>query len=77
MRGRRDVAPETLARMNESQFHRGPDEGGMHREPGIGLGHSSLSITDFATCQQPLLNVVGSVAVLCNGELYNSSDVIP
>ena len=28
-----------LQRMNDSQRHRGPDEGSLHLEPGIGLGH--------------------------------------
>ena len=50
-----------LARMNESQHHRGPDEGGMHVEPGVGLGHRRLSIIDVATGQQPLFNEDGSV----------------
>ena len=59
MRGRREVSPERLARMNQSQFHRGPDEGGMHLEPGIGLGHRRLAIIDLATGQQPLFNEDG------------------
>jgi len=29
---------DLLSRMNELQFHRGPDEGGLHVEPGVGLG---------------------------------------
>ena len=64
MRGTRDVPPPTLDRMNQSQLHRGPDEGGMHREPGIGLGHRRLSIIDIASGQQPLFNEDGSVAVV-------------
>src|SRR6195256_3995423 len=75
MRGRGEVSPETLARMNESQFHRGPDEGGMHREPGIGLGHRRLSIIDLSTGQQPLYNEDGSVAVVFNGEIYNFQEL--
>ena len=47
-------------RMNESQHHRGPDEGGLHVEPGVGLGHRRLSIIDVATGQQPLFNEDGS-----------------
>ncbi len=60
-----------LARMNESQFHRGPDEGGTHREPGVGLGHRRLSIIDLSSGQQPLFNEDHSVAVVYNGEIYN------
>ena len=77
MRGTRDVPPPTLDRMNQSQLHRGPDEGGMHREPGIGLGHRRLSIIDIASGQQPLFNEDGSVAVVFNGEIYNYQELIP
>jgi asparagine synthetase B (glutamine-hydrolysing) len=35
--------------MNEAQLHRGPDEGGLHVEPGVGLGHRRLSIIDLST----------------------------
>mgnify|MGYP002361466760 CR=1 FL=1 len=77
MRGRRDVPAELIERMNQSQFHRGPDEGGMHLEPGVGLGHRRLSIIDLATGQQPLFNEDGSVAVVFNGEIYNFKELIP
>ena len=60
-----------LGRMNESQHHRGPDEGGLHREPGVGLGHRRLSIIDLSSGQQPLFNEDGSVVVVYNGEIYN------
>ncbi len=60
-----------LNRMNESQHHRGPDEGGLHREPGVGLGHRRLSIIDLSSGQQPLFNEDGSVVVVYNGEIYN------
>lgn len=77
MRGRRDVPAELIERMNQSQFHRGPDEGGKHIEPGLGLGHRRLSIIDLATGQQPLFNEDGSVAVVFNGEIYNFKELIP
>ena len=63
--------------MNESQHHRGPDEGGVHVEPGVGLGHRRLSIIDLATGQQPLFNEDGSVCVVFNGEIYNYQELIP
>ncbi|MDA8252788.1 MAG: asparagine synthetase B, partial [Rhodospirillales bacterium] len=77
MRGRREISPEVVARMNHSQFHRGPDEGGRHLEPGVGLGHRRLSIIDLASGQQPLFNEDGSVAVVFNGEIYNYQELIP
>ncbi len=76
-RGARDIDRAVLHRMNESQFHRGPDEGSLHLEPGLGFGHRRLSIIDVATGQQPLFNEDGTVAVVFNGEIYNYQELIP
>ncbi|GIK85332.1 MAG: amidotransferase 1, exosortase A system-associated [Betaproteobacteria bacterium] len=76
-RARRDVDRALLDRMNESQRHRGPDGGGLHVEPGVGLGHRRLAIIDVATGQQPLFNEDGSVAIVFNGEIYNYRELIP
>ena len=76
-RGRRDIDRAVLTRMNESQHHRGPVEGGVHLEPGVGLGHRRLSIIDLATGQQPLYNEDQSVCVVFNGEIYNYLELIP
>ena len=76
-RGRREIDRAVLQRMNESQFHRGPDEGGLHVEPGLGLGHRRLSIIDLSTGQQPLFNEDGSVVVVFNGEIYNFQELVP
>ncbi len=70
-RGATAIDEALLIRMNESQHHRGPDEGGIHREPGVGLGHRRLSIIDLSSGQQPLFNEDGSVVVVYNGEIYN------
>ena len=77
LRGRRDISRDLLSRMNESQHHRGPDECGMHVEPGVGLGHRRLSIIDLSTGQQPLYNEDRSVVVVYNGEIYNYQQLIP
>jgi len=76
-RGKRAIDRAVLHRMNESQFHRGPDEGGLHIEPGVGLGHRRLSIIDLSTGQQPLYNEDNSVCVVFNGEIYNYQELIP
>lgn len=75
--GRSDVSRALLGRMNERQHHRGPDEGGLHIEPGVGLGHRRLSIIDLSTGQQPLFNEDHSVAVVFNGEIYNFKELVP
>ncbi|MTW21759.1 XrtA/PEP-CTERM system amidotransferase [Allochromatium palmeri] len=74
-RERRDVDAALLARMNQSLFHRGPDEGGQHIEPGVGLAHRRLSIIDLASGQQPLFNEDQTVVVVYNGEIYNFQEL--
>ena len=76
-RGGSAIDRAALQRMNDSQLHRGPDEGSLHLEPGVGLGHRRLSIIDIATGQQPLFNEDGSVVVVFNGEIYNYQELIP
>jgi asparagine synthase (glutamine-hydrolysing) len=76
-RGKGEINLAYLRRMNESQFHRGPNEGGEHIEPGLGLGHRRLSIIDLSTGQQPLYNEDQSVCVVFNGEIYNYQELIP
>jgi asparagine synthase (glutamine-hydrolysing) len=75
--GQRAIPRELVSRLNEIQFHRGPDEGGLHLEPGLGLGHRRLSIIDVSSGQQPLFNEDGSVVVIFNGEIYNYQELIP
>src|SRR6266540_875196 len=65
------VASGALDAMGESLWHRGPDEGGIHTEPGVGLGMRRLSIIDLKTGHQPLANEDRSVWVVFNGEIYN------
>lgn len=71
MRQMRDIDLQLLTRMNETQHHRGPTEGGVHREAGIGFGHRRLSIIDLSSGQQPLFNEDHSVVLVFNGEIYN------
>jgi asparagine synthase (glutamine-hydrolysing) len=74
-RGKREIDLQLLERLNQTQFHRGPDEGGFHREPGLGFGHRRLSIIDLSSGQQPLFNEDHSVVVTYNGEIYNFQEL--
>ncbi len=74
-REKRPVDRDLLSRMNDSQFHRGPDQEGLHIEDGIGLGHRRLSIIDVSSGKQPLYNEDGSVVVVYNGEIYNFQEL--
>ncbi len=71
----REPDRELLAAMNQTQFHRGPDEGGLHTEPGVGLAHRRLSIIDLASGQQPMFSADGNLCVSYNGEIYNFQEL--
>src|SRR4051794_32360501 len=58
-------------RMCEVIRHRGPDDEGIHVEPGVGLGMRRLSIIDLASGHQPIHNETRTVWVVFNGEIYN------
>jgi asparagine synthase (glutamine-hydrolysing) len=77
IRGKAEISRPLLDRMNQSLVHRGPDAGGLHLEPGVGLGHRRLSIIDLSTGQQPLYNEDSSVVVVFNGEIYNFQELVP
>jgi len=71
LKEKREINRDLLHVMNESQFHRGPDEGGLHIEAGLGLGHRRLSIIDLSSGQQPMHSADGNVVLTYNGEVYN------
>ena len=73
-----DPPPAELIRgMTDAITHRGPDESGIHVEPGVALGHRRLSIIDIASGQQPLFNDDRSLAIVFNGEIYNFTALRP
>jgi len=50
------IDPTRLASMIGMLDHRGPDGGGMHLEPSVGLAHARLSVIDLAGGAQPMTN---------------------
>jgi asparagine synthase (glutamine-hydrolysing) len=70
-RGKRHFGHSLAQHLNNIQGHRGPDEAGVHLEPGLALCHRRLSVIDLATGQQPLFNPEGTVGIVFNGEIYN------
>ncbi|HEY1182303.1 MAG TPA: asparagine synthetase B, partial [Rhodocyclaceae bacterium] len=77
LKGKREFSRELLQTINDIQQHRGPDEAGLHLEPGVALGHRRLSVIDLSTGQQPLFNADGTVGVVFNGEIYNYQELVP
>jgi asparagine synthase (glutamine-hydrolysing) len=77
VQGLRSFDPALLTRVNNVQSHRGPDEHGLHLEPGVALGHRRLSVIDLSTGQQPLFNEDATVAIVFNGEIYNFQSLVP
>lgn len=75
-KGKRSIDKNVLSRMNDSQYHRGPDQDGLHIEEGVGLGHRRLSIIDISSGKQPLYNEDNSVVVVYNGEIYNFPELM-
>ncbi len=73
--GRRDAERQTIETMCNAIVHRGPDDSGYFSAPGIGIGHRRLSIVGLADGQQPIFNEDRSVAVICNGELFDHIEV--
>lgn len=69
------IDDKILGQMNSSLFRRGPDDGGMMREPGVGLAMRRLSIIDVQGGHQPIHNEDKTVWVVFNGEIYNYKEL--
>lgn len=68
---RRDSLPEMLQVLR----HRGPDDEGSYTDEFVSLGSRRLSIIDLKTGSQPIYNEDKSIILVCNGEIYNFSEL--
>jgi asparagine synthase (glutamine-hydrolysing) len=75
LEGGRFIAEAALAGMRDTLAHRGPDSAGLLCSGPAGLAMRRLAIIDVAGGQQPLTGEDGSVALVCNGEVYNYRDL--
>lgn len=66
-----------LEEMNNTLYHRGPDENGIHLSDTAALAHSRLSIIDLTNGTQPITrNYFGhSFTIVHNGEIYNAKEL--
>lgn len=62
---------ETLTSMAALLHHRGPEVVGIYREHPMSIAHARLSIIDLEGGLQPLFNEDKSIALICNGEIFN------
>ena len=62
---------QILRQLTRAIAHRGPDDEQLHFWQNVGLGFRRLSIVDPQGGRQPLFSEDGSVALICNGEIYN------
>lgn len=60
-----------LERMADAIVHRGPDDGGTFVASGVGVAHRRLSIVGLSDGHQPIFNEDRSIALVCNGELFD------
>ncbi|MFB3816909.1 MAG: asparagine synthase (glutamine-hydrolyzing) [Candidatus Methylomirabilales bacterium] len=70
-------APSALPDMLHLLRHRGPDDEGVHEEPGLSLGMHRLAIIDLQGGRQPMANEDGSLWIVFNGEIYNHRELRP
>ena len=71
----RPVDLQLLVAQADSIAHRGPDDGGVYAERGVGLAHRRLSIIDLKGGFQPMWDEETRIGVVFNGEIYNYRDL--
>ena len=67
--------PEAIARMAAALRHRGPDGECIVGHEHARIGARRLAIMDLTTGDQPFQSPDGKIWMVCNGEIYNASDL--
>lgn len=68
---RRRIEPGVIEKMLYAIRHRGPDGSQTLQMDEAALGFARLSFIDLCGGMQPLCNEDGTIAMVCNGEIYN------
>ncbi len=74
---KKNITKEELGIMNDTMYHRGPNDSGVAIYEGsdgysIGLAHRRLSILDLSPLgHQPMHSANGRISIVFNGEIYN------
>lgn len=78
---KKKISPEQLKKMNDTMYHRGPNDSGeeIYEMAGgyqIGLAQRRLSILDLSALgHQPMHSADRRVSVVFNGEIYNFQEL--
>ena len=78
--GTQKINAEILWKMNNTMFHRGPNDGGIWQhtetEREIGMAQRRLSILDLSELgHQPMVSEDGRYIIVYNGEVYNFGEL--
>jgi asparagine synthase (glutamine-hydrolysing) len=73
--GDEPVDQNTIRRMAQTIFHRGPDDDGYFFDRSLGFGFRRLSIIDLSGGHQPMSDAEESVWLVFNGEIYNYQEL--
>ena len=67
---------QNLDGMLNTLAHRGPDDHGVHLEPGLFLGHARLAVIDLSLAgHQPMFSDDKRYVISYNGEIYNFKEI--
>lgn len=78
---KKDISTNELSEMNNTLYHRGPDDSGVEIYSGkggynIGLAQRRLSILDLSPLgHQPMHSVDKRLSIAYNGEIYNFQEI--
>ncbi len=79
--GKLNITREQLAAMNDTLYHRGPDDSGVEIYPvgegfRAGLAHRRLAILDLSPRgHQPMVSADDRAVIVFNGEIYNFKEI--
>lgn len=73
--GKQGNKEEVLGKMMDVIKHRGPDSEGKYTTDDVAFGFRRLSIIDLENGSQPMFNEDGEIALIFNGEIYNSPEL--
>jgi len=67
----KDALNARASMLSSRMRHRGPDESGVTIGQNFWMGHERLSIVGVDNGHQPIPNKDETIALVCNGEIYN------